>query len=461
MEPRPHFGESQRVEGWRRLLPWALGLLSCQATTAWPDPAIDGTVGLIFLIERNDSILEAHALNSDQPLPSVVQHGGETDPQIWIGLYDVPLDQVGVVPGKLTLRPNADPSGPLPARTLRLSPPYTTWAPSDQLGPFERLEIPRFAGFCAPYEGYETAVTPIPDSTGTGLLYTTYARFGSMLVGNEVGLWEVGGDYANRKLGGTATPTTAPADLVEHPFVAAHWDAQIGGGQWFYQADGRLWLNTMGQFKFVATHPATQGATRAWMSGSDEHAGFELFILDEHGLVYRYDDSGFSPWRVPSQPEDLGDRGALIWVGPGEVWMLGEGGRVLRLRASEELDITPSELTRATSLSQARGVGVFVGDESGHAWRSVGGRLERLNAPALPPVTAVGAFGQGYLYGGKDGRLRYYQDGLPGCHDPIDAPNTVFRVSTLFDGEILLFSSSSYGGPPGPITITGLIPKAR
>lgn len=449
------------MERWYPIL--AVGLLGCQATTAWPDPPIQGTVGLIFLIEKSGSIVEAHALNSDQPLPSVVQRAGSTDVAIWIGVYDVPLDRVGVVPGQLVLPANPSPSGPLPARALRLEPPYTSWTESEQLGPLERLEIPRLDGFCAPYEGYRRVDTQIPGSTGGGLLYTAYARFGSMFVGNEVGLWEVGGDYANPKLGGTITPTTAPADLATHPFVAAHWDAQVGGTHWFYQADGRLWrIGEGGRYELAATHPATQGATRAWMAGSDEHSAFELYILDEHGLVYRYDEAGFSPWRVPTSPEGLEDRGALIWVRPGEVWMLGQGGRLLRLRASEALDITPSEITRATSLSQARGVGVLVGDEAGHAWRSVNGRLERLDAPPLPPTWAVGALGQqGYLYGGKGGRLRYYQDGLPGCHDPIDAPADVFRVSTLFEGEVLLFSSSSYRGVPGPITITGLIPTAR
>lgn len=461
MEPTTHFGESFEVERWCPILAWACGLLGCQATTAWPAPAIDGTVGLLFAVQRDGTIVEAHALNSDQPLPAVVQRGEESEAEIWIGLYEVPLDQVGVIPGPLTLPSDPEPSGPLPSRALKLGPPYDAWTESDQLGPFERMQIPRYAGFCAPYEGYRRVETVIPESSGGGQLYTAYARFGSMFVGNAVGLWEVGGDSASRKLGGTDTPTTAPANLATQPFVAAHWDAQIGGSHWFYQADGHLWRSDLGHYELAAIHPATQGATRAWMAGSDEHSAFELYIMDEHGLVYRYDDTGFRPWRVPAQAEALGDRGGLIWVAPGEVWALGEGGRVLRLRDSEASDITPSEVTRATSLSQARGVGVFMGDEAGHAWRSANGRWERLNAPALPPVWAVGAFGQGYLYGGKGGRLRYYQDGLPGCHEPIDPPATVFRISGLYGGEILLFSSPHYDGPPGPITVTALIPTAR
>lgn len=434
----------------------------CQGVEAWPAPPIGEARTMIVLYQRDGIAEEAYVLDASAPLPSVRFLESERV-RVYLWLYELGASTLGFVPGPIDLRAEVSPVLD-PQAGYVLEAPFAAWREDPASLTFAQLPIPRDPAYCAPFADYERFELRIPGSTGAGPLYSENRRFGSLMVGNAQGLWEVGAGYAHRILGGAVTSTTAPADLATHPFVASHWDPHEGGAHYFYQADGRLWEIYFGitGFRPLPTRPNVRpGTTWAWMDGADEFNPPELFVLDQFGALYRYDENGWEVWREPDPPEQLGAEGKLIWTGPGKLMFLGEDHALWSVDRGIARRLEVEGMARPRTLHYERARGVFVGDEAGQLWISREGDFRRVQAPRIPPAIAVGSHGDGILYGGAGGELRYFQDGLPGCNDAIHVPTDVFRVVRLYEGETVILSSSTSATRASTIHLTSFDPVRR
>lgn len=451
---------SPRVNGVgsaRQLALWWLGPLAalgaCQSTIALPEAPLSESESALLLLEGSGRP-RAYAFDAQTPAPSL-----RLDPAIVLrlGVYPVPLAQLGVAPGVVNLEDSAAPLAPVPRSELTLSDPYTQWTdPGEPSEIWSELKVQRVTDGCLDLEKIAQQSMKLSEVPAEGRCWTSTPELDGMIFGNPLGAWRLGREGILPVLGGAITATTGPTATATTPLLAG----QVGldGRLYLLQKGGRLWRGLGPRsYQSVGVVPGTSTASTAWMVTSSGTGRVQHYILDAKGGLWRWDATGFTTILEPTDDPPFDSSGGLVWLGEDDVLALGpRNGKVLRVR---DLNVTETELpgtTTPSALYQTFRSGVLMGDLAGQIYRFRDGTWEAIvGAPRARDVYVILELADGLLYGPKSGLLRYFPEARPECTGEIRLERTTFG-GVSYERNAVVLSSSGIFGDGGPITVTRL-----
>jgi hypothetical protein len=432
---------------------------ACSENRSIPAPPEAGQ-SAIFVHYRDAIILEAHALEGGDPLPPLVLDA-ELDNTYYYAVYDRTLAAQRIVAGPITLTAEGrEPNDP--ARGFSLIVGINEWEPAiEPPSAWDTLRVQGVPIDCGQFGNFARTEVTITQSATTGRSWGSSA-FGRNYVGNDAGLWEVVGETVEPMIVGSEAGRLGLTGTSTRPIVAMF--NGLARGVYLYQRGGLVWRGDFdASFSVLGAPPGAGTAETAWIVGTP-FQGYEVFILDSKGGLWRYLDDDNLPiadrWTTLLEPgeEDFGWRGGLVFVAEGDIYVIGpEGGKIMRFTDGERRARPTPEPSHPTALVSTMLMGVLMGDEEGRLWRDINGNWQKLEAQVMPPVVMIAPFFDGVLYGGKDGVLSYYRANAPECTMGVVTSPTTFGLRPTREGY-QLFSSSGFFGDAGTITLTTIRP---
>ncbi|MBK6687516.1 MAG: hypothetical protein IPG45_23795 [Deltaproteobacteria bacterium] len=430
------------------------GLVGCQATIALPAAPLEATESALLLLEAGGRP-RAYAFDALHPADSL-----SFAPQVnlRLGVYAVPLAELGIAPGEINLEDTTAPIAPTPISERTLSDPYDRWSAPQAASPiWGELKVPRITDGCLDLERVVPMRQPLLDSGAQGRCWTTGPELDGTIFGNPLGVWEADREGVRRIFGGAITSSTGPTATATSPLLAGHvgLDDQL----YLLQKGGQLWRGKAGRsYQSLGFVPGSSTASTAWMVGSRSIGRVQLYILDADGGLWRWEESsGFTTILTPGGGRPFDQNGGLVWLGEDDVLALGPmNGEVLRV---QDLEVTVTELpgtTTPTALYATYRSGVLLGDLGGQIYRFREGLwVPIVGAPRARDIYVILELADGLLYGPASGQLRFFSEARPECTGELRLERTPFG-GISYERSAVIFSSSGIFGDGGQISITRL-----
>ncbi len=428
-------------------------LMACQATIALPKVPLGESESALLLLE-GEGRPRAYAFDAASPTSSL-----RLEPQVVLrlGVYSVPLAELGIVAGEVNLEDSAAPIAPVPTLERTMSDPYTEW--SGPQGPSEiwsELKVQRVMDGCLDLEKIGQQTEKFAELAAQGRCWMTTPEFDGTIFGNPLGAWRLDREGIQPLFGGAITATTGPIATASTPLLAG----QLGldGRLYLLQKGGELWRGRGPRsYESLGVVPGSSTASTAWMVTSSATGRVQLYILDAHGGLWRWEESGFTTILEPTDDPPFDLSGGLVWLGQDDVLALGpRNGKVLRV---QDLNVNETELpgtTTPTALYETHRSGVLLGDLGGQIYRFRDGSWTPIaGAPRARDVYVILELADGLLYGPQSGLLRYFPEARPECTGELQLERTTFG-GVSYERNAVILSSSGIFGDGGPITVTRL-----
>ncbi len=424
-----------RAHCWATLL---LGLLACDKPSASLFLSPDGAASLVLLVGDAQGLPAQAYAYSPESGPITLPLDRSFDRDVFALRFDRTLSDLGLDPGPQSLVDDGAPIMPTVSPPLRASlrnGVWSAWSPVDALpGPFAAVRIPR-RDLCVGFTirsmlieaaDVELAQIALPLDPSTILIVTNLGR-----------LFELTRD------GMTTLPTTI---ATPSPLLAGARDPATGE-LWFAFKDGRTVHGSLDGTFEEGPAMRSSGFMTLVLAGGDGPDGFELFAATSSRTLERLEGDHFTTVYEDRAADPERSRTRIAWVGPGSAVAIGWGNDRLieytdgSVRASSiALDFrlgNPDALYDVADVPPLGGA--IAGSRCGLIFVRREGEWRRLpEPPTNGRVFAATSIDHGILFGGQNGVLTQYFEGVGYCEPLPAAPFAIEHLLPLDDGFALI-----------------------